>query len=150
MADETIVQLVPVTADNWRECAGLSVGDDQRPFLPANLESIAAAQFYPDAACRAAYADGRMVGFAMYGVERPTGRVKVFRLMIASAFQSRGLGTAVMRAVLGEVAERWPGLPVYVSYQQGNAVARHLYVRLGFREVESDGSKVTASRPGTA
>lgn len=47
-----------------------------------------------------------------------------------------------MRLMLREIAERWPASAVYVSYQDDNAVARHLYESIGFREVERVGGKV--------
>lgn len=144
------ITLRPLNADNWRQCAELTVLDHQRSWLPSNLHSIAAAQFYPDNFCRAIYAGERMVGFGMYGIEQPTGRVKVFRLMIDATAQHRGHGTAAMQAILQEIAKRWPSAAVYVSYQDDNTVARKLYDRLGFREVERDGAKITAKKFDTA
>lgn len=144
------VALRPVAADNWRQCADLDVLDHQRSWIPSNLLSIAAAQFYPDNVCRAVYADERLVGFGMYGIEQTTGRVKVFRLMIDGSAQRRGYGSAAMRAMLQEIAERWPASPVHVSYQDGNTVVHRMYQRLGFREVERAGTKITASRPAAA
>ena len=93
-------------------------------FLPSNLHSIAATQFYPDNACRAVYLNGRMVGFAMYGVEQPTGRAKVFRLMIAAPFQRRGFGRAAMHALFEEIVVRWNPPAIYVSFQADNDPAR--------------------------
>jgi diamine N-acetyltransferase len=141
-----MVNLKPISADNWRECADLPVSEVQRSFLPANVFSIAAAQFYPNSVCRAIYAENEMVGFAMYGPEQGTNRIKIFRLMIAAPFQRRGLGTAAMKALLVEVTDRWQPDSVYVSFQDGNPVARHLYARLGFQELEREGFKVTARK----
>lgn len=51
---------------------------------------------------------------------------------IAPGYQGRGLGTAIVRAVLEDAAER--GLPVRLQVNRANR-ARALYERLGFREV---------------
>lgn len=143
---ESSVQLRPITEANWGACAALDVRAHQRAWLPSNLHSIAAAQFYPDNACRAVHAGDQLVGFGLYGIEHPTGRVKVFRLMIAAEHQRRGHGFAAMRLMLREMADRWPGADVFVSFQADNSAARHLYERLGFHEVERSGDKVTARR----
>ena len=146
MPHEESVSLRPVTAANWRQCADLDVLEHQRPWLPSNLHSIAAAQFYPESFCRGVYVGERVVGFAMYGVEQPTGRVKIFRLMIDSGAQRRGFGSAAMRLTLQEIAERWPGSAVYVSHHDENAVARRLYEGFGFYQVDRVGSKITACK----
>jgi diamine N-acetyltransferase len=140
---DSIIGLKPVTAQNWQACANLSVQEEQRCFISSNLQSIAAAQFYPDNCCRAVYADEQLVGFALFGIEQGSGRVKLFRLMIAGPFQGRGYGTAAVRAVLHEMHERWRTSQIYVCHHPGNAVARRLYEGFGFREVERTKEKVT-------
>jgi len=156
MARDAMVRLEPVTAENWQACAALDIHENQRAFIPSNLHSIAAAQFYPDNVARGVYAadggsdagDGQLVGFVLYGVEQPTGRIKLFRLMIAAPHQGRGYGAAAVRAVLRDMHERWRPIDVYVCYHPANAVAARLYQRLGFREVERTAEKVTARRDG--
>lgn len=146
MAGNKTVTLRPLTADNWRPCADLAVMDHQRSWLPSNLLSIAAAQFYPDNFCRAIYVDDHLVGFAMYGIEQPIGRVKIFRLMIDASAQRQGYGATAARIMLREIADRWPASAVYVSYQDANSIARRLYESLGFCEIERAASKITACK----
>ena len=146
MSIEPPVSLRAVTADNWLACAGLAVAEGQRAFLPANVYSISAAQFYADSVCRAIHAGEELVGFAMYGLEQGTGRAKLFRLMVDAAHQRRGHGRAALALLVDEIARRWGPADVYVSYQADNAVARSLYERAGFAEVERAGEKVTARR----
>jgi diamine N-acetyltransferase len=82
----TEVLLKPISADNWQECIGLKVKDEQADFLPSNLYSIAEAQFYPQAVPLAIYSEqDQMVGFVLYGVDVETGKWKIFRLMIDRA-----------------------------------------------------------------
>jgi ribosomal protein S18 acetylase RimI-like enzyme len=148
MPRDGTVTLRPITAVNWRECAELDVREHQRSWLPSNLVSIAAAQFYPDNYCRAVYAGEELVGFGMYGIEQNTNRIKVFRLMIGGTFQQRGYGVAAMAVILKEIAQRWPSSAIYVSYQEENVVARRLYDRLRFSQIEQCAGKITACRPG--
>jgi len=97
----TAVFLKPISADNWQECIGLKVKDEQANFVPSNLYSIAEAQFYPQAVPLAIYNEqDQMVGFVMYGVDVESGKWKIFRLMIDRAQQGKGYGRAVMEQVI--------------------------------------------------
>jgi len=75
----------------------------EKGFLPSNLYSIAEAQFYDESEARAVYADGRMVGFVLYGRDAESGSWKIYRLMVDRGFQRRGYGRAAMEAVLSEL-----------------------------------------------
>jgi diamine N-acetyltransferase len=142
---------MPLNRENWRECAKLCVAESQRTFLPTNLHSIAEAQFYPDNVSRVIVEEGRTVGFALYGIETNSNRPKIFRLMIGEPFQGKGLGRSAMDAIIKDMRLRWDPPEIYVSFQSPNAIARRLYVSLGFEEMEREGEKVTArlsvSRP---
>ncbi|ACA17876.1 GCN5-related N-acetyltransferase [Methylobacterium sp. 4-46] len=48
-------------------------------------------------------------------------------------WQGRGLGTRLLGEVMAEAARL--GLPVHLTVAQGNAGARRLYARLGFRPI---------------
>jgi ribosomal protein S18 acetylase RimI-like enzyme len=61
--------------------------------------------------------------------ERPDA-LYIHELQIAPAFQSRGLGTAVVETIIERAAHR--GLPVDLSVVPANSRAMHLYERLGF------------------
>ena len=70
----------PVTKDNWRERIKLQVRDDQKHFVASNVQSIAEAQFGYDEPNDGHWdmypfgiydADGRPVGFLMYGYNFP-------------------------------------------------------------------------------
>ena len=147
MPDHMNIRLEPLTADNWQQCADLRIDESQSRFIPPNLHSIAAAQFYPDNCCRAIYAKDQMVGFTLYGTEEPTGRIKIFRFMIASPHQRLGYGRAALQAILTEIQSRWNSESIYISYHDTNGIARRLYDEFGFVEVEREGTKVTACRP---
>jgi diamine N-acetyltransferase len=139
------VSLKPITADNWKECIGLKVKDEQTDFVPSNLYSIAEAQFYPQAVPLAIYSEqDQMVGFVLYGVDVETGKWKIFRLMIDQAHQGKGYGRAAMEQVIGRLRAQ-PGCgEILIAYQTDNDAARRLYANLGFVEETVSDGKVTA------
>jgi diamine N-acetyltransferase len=140
-----MVMLVPITKDNWKAIAALTVAHEQVAFVPANLYSIAEAQFYPDAHAYAiANEAGEWVGFTLYGRDEATGKWKLFRLMIDATQQGRGYGKAALRIVIERVRAQG-ATEMLVGYQATNVAARQLYAQIGFVEVQTVGGLVTAS-----
>jgi ribosomal protein S18 acetylase RimI-like enzyme len=78
--------------------------------------------------------DSRAVG-GLFLEERPDS-LYVHELQVAPASQGRGIGTAVMKRVIEQAADR--GLPVVLSVVPANPRARSLYERLGFRATDVD------------
>lgn len=140
------VQLEPITARNWKSCAGLQLAPGQEKFLPDNLYSIAEAQFYPQARSRAIYnGDHVLVGYALYGRDIFSNKWKIFRLMIDAAHQQKGYGTSAMKEVIRQISVEPDGNETLICYQDNNHAARKLYATLGFMEQNVDVSgKVTA------
>jgi diamine N-acetyltransferase len=140
------VCLQPVTAANWKECAALSVAPEQQSLVPANLYSIAEAQFYSDAYSRAIYTEsGQLVGYALYGRDVDSGCWKIFRLMIDVQHQRKGYGTAALRELLLEIAAQPDSGDILICYQDANQAARKLYATFEFVEQSIDQTgKVTA------
>ena len=71
---------------------------------------------------------GREVGFLK--VTEREGVITLVQVYIASDHRRRGIGTALLRALLAR------GLPVKLRVLKANADARRLYKRLGFRVVD--------------
>lgn len=71
--------------------------------------------------------EGRPVG--LLKVQRPAGEWHVMQLQVAPEVQGKGIGSALLRAVLDEA--RHAGVAVTLSVLKVNR-ARHLYERLGF------------------
>lgn len=141
-----IVSLRQITVDNWKACAGLTLHESQRDFVPSNLYSIAEAQFYPEAQPRAIYnADDELVGFVLYGRDVFSGHWKIFRVMIDAEHQRQGYGRAAMESVMAEIASQPDADTILICYQDANQAARQLYASLGFHEESTDeAGKVTA------
>jgi len=64
-----MIQLVPVTAENWEACCELTLTSQQQDFMEANVYSIAQAKFEPSLVLRAIIAGEAVVGFVMYNTE---------------------------------------------------------------------------------
>jgi ribosomal protein S18 acetylase RimI-like enzyme len=75
--------------------------------------------------------DGRAAG--LLHVEHHADAIFLANIQIASEFQNRGLGTAVIVALL-EVAQRLQR-PVRLQVLKVNTAAQRLYVRLGFKPI---------------
>ena len=141
-----MIALRPIDSSNYRECIELSVAPDQQRFVASNLQSLADAYIWREAAEPfAVYSDDEMVGFALLfpladggdddsipepGTER--GYVLV-RLMVDDRFQGRGYGRAALDAIVELVRDR--GLEtIRLSVVPENKQASEFYRRNGFAE----------------
>lgn len=61
-----MISLRPIDSSNYRECIELSVAPDQQRFVASNLQSLAEAYVWREAAePYAVYSDDEMVGFGL-------------------------------------------------------------------------------------
>lgn len=131
------IELRPITDDNFDECVGLRLADEQAGFVDSNAYSIAEASVRPWMVARAVYWDEQMVGFAMYSQEPDPrdGRRWIHRLMIDRAHQRRGYGRATMREIV-RLMSALPGCDeIMIGYLPHNHVAKRLYESVGFQEL---------------
>ena len=118
-----MVSLCPIDSSNYREAIELSVAPDQQRFVASNLQSLADAYVWREAAePYAVYSDDEMVGFALLfpladgdddsipepGTER--GYILV-RLMVDDRFQGHGYGRGGLDAIVALVRDRAPDHP---------------------------------------
>lgn len=130
---EAILALVPRLA----EC-GTPAGREQRQVVAVDLQTIAAAidDASPESAVLAAEEDGVVVGFVHartvtdYYTQSPIGHVS--DLVVAPEAEGKGVGEALVQA-----AQAWARCRGYRMMQlyvlPGNAGARRLYERMGYR-----------------
>jgi diamine N-acetyltransferase len=154
-----MISLRPVTSSNHREVIELTVAPDQRGFVASNVQSLADAYVWRDAAePYAVYADDELVGFALLyplaeGASEDTlppdatlrGYILV-RLMIDARFQGRGYGRAALDAIVETVRGRGLGT-VRLSVVPENEQALDFYRRNGFAETgEVEGGEIVLER----
>lgn len=141
------VTLREITMENFRECIGLSIAEEQKGFVATNVYSLAEAKADGVSNPLAIYAGEQMVGFIMYDFERKENRGYITRLMVDYRFQGNGYG----RAAIIQVIDRLKAIPacreIYTSFVPANTVAARLYASLGFEitgETTEDGTETVA------
>ena len=126
------VTLRSIDRDNWHECIGLALEPEQEGFMPPNLFHIAEARFYPEWTLLGVYADGRMVGFAMYGLDPDDMTVNFVHFMIDGKEQGKGYGKSAMEQLLGKMRKDYPDQDIWLSLHPQNTAAIGLYEGFGF------------------
>lgn len=136
------ISLRPIDDTNRHECVALSVTEAQDKLIAPNSKSLAWADINTRCVPLAVYADGKMVGFAMY---EPRGNdvFSVHRFMIDCRHQRNGIGLNAMQLVMGTISSLG-GKTIYLSFRPDNIAAKRLYEKLGFdfHEEEPDGELV--------
>lgn len=137
-----LLELRPVTAENWNALIKLKVREDQKNFVASNLYSIAEAQFgfeeeghwslYPFGL----YMQDEPVGFAMTGLNYAHSAFQglIVRLMVDEKYQGMGYGRAAMESMLEAFRSDACVSVVCITYESENDPARKLYASLGFEE----------------
>lgn len=146
MADGTreklATRLVAVDEGNRNAVLGLKVKMEQTSLVASTSKSLRQASEKPRLVPRAFLEGDRVVGFAMYD-RLPDGSAYIWRVMIGDGDQGRGLGHALMRALLEEI--KASGAPkVRISHRPENRLAARLFEEFGFLEVdfEPDGEVI--------
>jgi RimJ/RimL family protein N-acetyltransferase len=128
-----MIELKPITRENWQEAARLVVAPDQQDFIEPNVWSIAESRFYEELTALAIVDRRTMVGFLMWGYSPDDGRPWLYRFMIDHRSQGKGFGAAALQVLIRQLRES--GLPeLNVGYHRDNAVAERLYLNAGFQK----------------
>ena len=126
-----MVELKPITKENYMECLELRVSDSQSTYIASNMKSLAQAFVFQDTAFPfAVYAGELMVGFVFLSFRDGT-RGDVWRLMIDEKYQGRGYGRAALLASIKHLRENYNPEEIYIC--STNPVSEKLYESVGFR-----------------
>jgi diamine N-acetyltransferase len=151
--------LRPIDESNYRDVLQLSVAPDQERFVASNLQSLADAYVWRDAAePHAVYADDELVGFVLLypltdgppayplPADATLRGYIIVRLMIDARFQGRGYGRQALDAIVEIVRKR--GLPtIRLSVLPDNDQASEFYRRNGFAATgETEGDEIVMER----
>jgi diamine N-acetyltransferase len=129
------IELREITPQNFKECINLKVADSQNSFVASNLMTIAQAKIiFPSASLKAIYADDKMVGFTMFGLDEDDSRYYLGRLMIDENHQSKGYGKAAVLEVIEELQKIEDCREIYLSFVPENVSAEKLYESVGFKK----------------
>lgn len=130
-----MVELRPITKENYEECLNLNVADSQKKFVSSTVHSLAQAWvYYHTAFPFAVYADNVMVGFIMLGYYEAKDYYTLWKLMIDEKYQNKGYGKKALKLGIDYLIDRFQVTEIYTAYYAGNHVAQKLYTSFGFRE----------------
>jgi diamine N-acetyltransferase len=145
------ITLEPVTADNWRACAALTVRPEQQEFVNAVTYYLCMCHYGDVWHPLAVVSEGEVVGFCIWGIDDDRSRW-IGGVVVDAARQRTGIGRALVTALVERLAAE-PDCPnVALSYVPENKAARALYASLGFvetGEMEDDEIVARWTRPGT-
>lgn len=145
------ITLEPVTADNWRACAALTVQPEQQEFVNAVTYYLCLCRYGDLWQPLAVVSEGEVVGFCMWAVDDDRSRW-IGGVVVDAARQRTGIGRAMITALVEQLSAE-PDCPnVALSYAPENTAARRLYASLGFVETgELEDGEIVArwTRPGT-
>ena len=130
------ISLRLVTRQNLAAVCALDAGDGGHQVAP-NQRSMAQAAVHEEAWPRAIYAGEQAVGFLMLydpsqcaAPEEPD--YFLWRLMVDSAQQGRGIGHAAVALLIAHVRTRPGAMQLKVSHVEGADATRRFYLSLGF------------------
>ena len=130
-----MIELKPVTPDNWR--SGLSVREDQKEYVASSAGILARAWAYREYRSQAFIIcrDETPIGMAMYHDDPEDEGAYIFdQFFIDARYQGQGCGIDAARLVLKRMEEDGRRKKIVLCYIDGDTAAKNLYEKLGFRE----------------
>jgi diamine N-acetyltransferase len=140
------VRLLPVGAENWRDCAALRVTDEQRRWVADVTYYLSLCAYGRSWHPLAIEADEQVAGFVIWGVDDDASRW-IGGLVIDAGHQRRGIAKQALVALIRVLIAQEGCTEVALSYGPDNVVARSLYAALGFvetGETADDGAELVA------
>lgn len=129
-----IIELVDVTAENWRDAADLEVDQHQREFVAPVTRYLCLCHYGGLWQPLAITSEDTIVGFVMWAVDPDDRSGWIGGLVIGRQHQRRGRGRAAVAALLERLRREQGCSSAALSYAPGNRAARALYASLGFTE----------------
>jgi diamine N-acetyltransferase len=128
------IELVEVTAENWRDVAAVTVAEDQRDFVAQPCYYLCLCAYGGLWNPLAIRRNGSVVGFLMWAVDDEDGSCWMGGILVDREHQGCGVGRAAVTEAMELLADRQGCEEFALSYQPTNTVARHLYTSIGFVE----------------
>ena len=130
-----MVELRPITEDNFLDAFGLRLAPGQERFVSHPIRSLAQAYVYREQ-CQpfGVYAEGRMVGYAMVVYDYDVPEYDIWHMMIDASEQGRGYGGAALDRVIDYIRTKPFGDTgrIALSCHRDNLRAARLYESRGF------------------
>ena len=130
-----MVELRPITEDNFIDAFNLKLGPGQEIFVSHPVRSLAQAYVYRNQ-CQpfGIYAEGKMVGYVMVIYDYDVPEYDIWHMMIDGSQQGRGFGGAALDKVIDYIRTRPLGDShrVALTCHRDNVTAIKLYRSRGF------------------
>lgn len=130
-----MVELRPITADNFIDAFHLTLAPGQESFVSPPIRSLAQAYVYRDQ-CQpfGIYAADKMVGYVMVIYDYDVPEYDIWHMMIDKEAQGRGYGSQALDQVIAYIKTKPFGdsSRVALTCNKNNIIARKLYERKGF------------------
>jgi len=133
--NEGQVSLRPVSHENWRNIANLKVSEAQRKFVAEPCYYLALCGYGNDWQPLAIYLDERVIGFMMWSIDEADGSCWLGGILGDQGMQKRGYGKQAVQAAITMLNGKYGYRNFALSYQPANLIAKHLYSKLGFIEM---------------
>ena len=135
------LKLVPVTAENWKKAIFLTTDPTgkypmEEQWTACNAFSVLQSHYDPDWDCRLMMDGDHAVGFVFYGYWREVDHYLLCRYMIDLEEQNKGYGSQFLPLVIDQIRSQYGCKDVYVSVNDENTHALHLYEKAGFVRTE--------------
>ncbi len=135
------IKLVLVTKENWKIAVDLTTDSERinpldQQWVTSNAFSMLQAIYDPNWDCRLIFVDGEAVGFVFYGYWEEKERYLLCRYMIDIAHQGKGYGKAALPLIVAHIRNQYGCRDVYLTLEDENARAIHLYTSFGFERTE--------------
>ena len=133
-----MLQLEPVTRENWRAGVFLTTDPDHRnpldeEWVTSTAFSMLQAVYEENWDCRIIYDGETAVGFVFYGLWKET-RPLLCRYTIDVDQQGKGYGQRALPLIVEQIRAQYHNQQIYVTLEKKNARAVHLYEKFGFRD----------------
>ena len=131
-----MVELKPITEDNFLDAFHLKLAPGQEEFVSHPIRSLAQAYVYRNQ-CQpfGIYAAGEMAGYVMVIYDYDVPEYDIWHMMIDEGEQGHGYGAAALDRVLEYVRTKpfGPSDRVALTCNRENTAARKMYENRGFR-----------------
>ncbi|UQZ32209.1 N-acetyltransferase [Paenibacillus sp. PK3_47] len=134
-----IVELKPVSIENWYECTKLKVRPDQLNVFPAPVVYwIAESKYVDNFELRAVYSKEILVGFLVFCTTPDIDdNYWIPAVMIDEKHQARGYGKAAIEALI-QLMSGLNFTRIMIGHRPDNQIAEKLYESLGFTKVSEE------------
>lgn len=129
------ISLRPVNHDNWRDIANLEVSETQREFVAEPCYYLALCCYGNDWHPLAICLDEQVIGFMMWAIDPADGSCWLGGILVDQGMQRHGYGRQAVQAAITMLRGEYGHRNFALSYQPANLVAKNLYNKLGFIEM---------------